>query len=101
MALLGRRYDARTLERWNVINRVVPDGQLVDATNVLAQELAHGPTVARLHQALINVAVNQGVHAADEAMRELQKDLWASADLKEGLTSLFQNGPGAARFEGK
>jgi enoyl-CoA hydratase/carnithine racemase len=102
MALLGRRYDARTLERWNVVNRVVPDEQLADATNVLAQELAHGPTVAHAStKRIINVAVNQGVHAADEAMRELQKDLWASADLKEGLTSLFQNGPGAARFEGK
>ena len=28
MALLARRYDAATLERWNLINRVVPDDQL-------------------------------------------------------------------------
>jgi len=39
MALLGRRYDARTLERWNVINRVVPDEQLDDAAATLAQAL--------------------------------------------------------------
>ncbi|OBA77374.1 enoyl-CoA hydratase [Mycobacterium sp. 1554424.7] len=102
MALLGRRYDAATLERWNVINRVVPDDQLTDATNVLAQELAHGPTVAHAStKRIIDVAVNQGVRAADQAMGELQKDIWASADLKEGLRSLFENGPGAARFEGK
>ena len=25
MAMLARRYDARTLERWNIINRVVTD----------------------------------------------------------------------------
>jgi enoyl-CoA hydratase/carnithine racemase len=101
MVLLGRRYDARTLERWNVINRVVPDEQLVDATNVIAQELAHGPTVAHAStKRIISVAVNEGVLAADAAMRELQKDIWSSSDLQEGLRSMFANGPGAARFEG-
>jgi enoyl-CoA hydratase/carnithine racemase len=101
MVLLGRRYDARTLERWNVINRVVPDEQLADATNVMAQELAHGPTVAHAStKRIISVAVNEGVLAADEAMRELQRDIWSSNDLQEGLRSMFANGPGAARFEG-
>ena len=46
MAMLGRRYDAATLERWNIINCVVPDEELETATMVLAQELAHGPTLA-------------------------------------------------------
>jgi enoyl-CoA hydratase/carnithine racemase len=101
MVLLGRRYDARTLERWNVINRVVPDEQLVDATDVIAQELAHGPTVAHAStKRIVSVAVNEGVRAADEAMHELQKDIWSSSDLQEGLRSMFANGPGAARFEG-
>jgi enoyl-CoA hydratase/carnithine racemase len=101
MVLLGRRYDARTLERWNVINRVVPDEQLADATNVIAQELAHGPTVAHAStKRIISVAVNEGVRAADEAMGGLQKDIWSSNDLQEGLRSMFANGPGAARFEG-
>jgi enoyl-CoA hydratase/carnithine racemase len=101
MVLLGRRYDARTLERWNVINRVVPDEQLADATNVIAQELAHGPTVAHAStKRIISVVVNEGVRAADEAMHELQRDIWSSNDLQEGLRSMFTNGPGAARFEG-
>jgi enoyl-CoA hydratase/carnithine racemase len=101
MVLLGRRYDARTLERWNVINRVVPDEQLVDATNVIARELAHGPTVAHAStKRIVSVAVNEGVLAADAAMRELQKGIWSSNDLQEGLRSMFANGPGAARFEG-
>ena len=99
MALLGRRYDARTLERWNVINRVVPDEQLVDATPTGPGARAWADGRARLHQAHHQRAVTQGVHAADEAMRELQKDLWASADLKEGLTSLFQR-PGRSAIRG-
>jgi enoyl-CoA hydratase/carnithine racemase len=101
MALLGRRYDARTLERWNVINRVVPDDQLDQAVATLAQELAHGPTVAHASaKAVISTAVNDGVAAADAAMAGLQAPMWASNDLKIGLESLAANGPGAARFEG-
>jgi enoyl-CoA hydratase/carnithine racemase len=102
MALLARRYDARTLERWNVINRVVPDEQLAEVTKTLAHELANGPTVAHAStKAIVSHAVSHGVQTTDEAMRELQKDFWKSDDLKVGLASLVANGPGAARFEGR
>jgi enoyl-CoA hydratase/carnithine racemase len=102
MALLGRRYDARTMERWNLFNRVVPDEQLDDVVATIAQELAHGPTIAHAStKAIISRAANDGIGAADAAMAELQADMWASADLKAGLESLELNGPGAARFEGK
>jgi enoyl-CoA hydratase/carnithine racemase len=102
MALLARRYDARTLERWNVINRVVPDVQLAAVTRTLAHELANGPTVAHAStKAIVSHAVSHGVRATDEAMGELQRDIWKSEDLKIGLASLAANGPGAARFEGR
>jgi enoyl-CoA hydratase/carnithine racemase len=102
MALLARRYDARTLEKWNIINRVVADEQLAEVSLALAHELANGPTVAHAStKAIVSHAVSQGVQAADEAMRELQKDLWKSNDLKTGLASYAANGPGAARFEGR
>ncbi len=102
MAMLARRYDARTLERWNVINRVVPDEQLAKVTRTLAHELANGPTVAHAStKAIVSHAVSHGVQATDEAMGELQRDIWKSEDLKIGLASLAANGPGAARFEGR
>lgn len=102
MALLARRYDARTLEKWNIINRVVPDEQLADASTTLAHELANGPTIAHAStKAIVSHAVSHGMRATDEAMRELQKDFWKSNDLKVGLASLQANGPGAARFEGR
>ena len=44
--MLGRRYDAATLERWGLINLVVADDMLEKATFSIADELAHGPTVA-------------------------------------------------------
>jgi enoyl-CoA hydratase/carnithine racemase len=102
MALLGRRYDARTLERWNVINRVVEDEQLDDAAMTLARELAGGPTVAHAAtKALVSIAVSQGVRAADEAMAELQRPIFRSEDFRTGVQSFRENGPGMARFEGR
>jgi enoyl-CoA hydratase/carnithine racemase len=102
MALLARRYDARTLEKWNIINRVVADEQLAEVSLALAHELANGPTVAHAStKAIVSQAVSHGMQAADEAMRELQKDLWKSNDLKVGLASYAASGPGAARFEGR
>ncbi|ORV48482.1 enoyl-CoA hydratase [Mycobacterium florentinum] len=102
MALLGRRYDARTLERWNIINRVVADEQLAAVTSALAHELANGPTVAHAStKAIVSHAVSHGVAETDEAMQELQKEIWKSEDLKIGLASLAAEGPGAARFGGR
>ena len=102
MALLARRYDARTLERWNIINRVVLDEKLGDVSVTVAQELANGPTLAHAStKAIVSYTLAHGVPAADEVMRDLQADYWKSEDLKRGLESLAANGPGAARFEGK
>ncbi|SDK21059.1 enoyl-CoA hydratase/isomerase family protein [Nonomuraea jiangxiensis] len=101
MAMLGRRYDARTLERWGLINRVVPDERLRAATMTLARELAAGPTVAHAAtKALVAVAVDQGVRAADEAMAELQRPIFGSDDFRSGVESYRRNGPGLARFRG-
>ncbi|WP_280155792.1 enoyl-CoA hydratase/isomerase family protein [Piscinibacter sp. XHJ-5] len=102
MSMLARRYDAATLERWGLINLVVPDEQLDDATMSIARELANGPTLAHAAtKQLASIAANEGVDAADEAMLELQKPIWASADLKAGLASFRANGPGLAQFEGR
>ena len=101
MAMLGRRYDARTLERWNLINRVVGDEQLEAATMTLARELAAGPTVAHAAtKALVSIAVSQGVRAADEAMAELQQPIFRSEDFRAGVLSMRKNGAGMARFTG-
>lgn len=102
MSMLGRRYDAETLERWNLVNRVVDDEHLEAAAHAVAMELAHGPTVAhRITKELARIAANEGVAAADAVMEDKQKALWSSEDLKIGLASLMKNGPGLARFVGR
>jgi hypothetical protein len=61
MVMLGRRYEARTLERWNAINRVVEDRQLDAAAMTLADELAGGPTGAHAAtKALVSIGVKSG-----------------------------------------
>jgi enoyl-CoA hydratase/carnithine racemase len=102
ISMLGRRYDAETLERWNLVNRVVDDEKLAAASHAVAMELANGPTVAhRITKELARIAANQGVAAADAVMEEKQEALWSSKDLKIGLDSLMKSGPGLARFEGR
>jgi enoyl-CoA hydratase/carnithine racemase len=102
MAMLGRRYDAATLERWGVVNRVVPDDDLQSATMVIAQELAHGPTLCHTAtKKLIAVAVAEGVQAADRAMAEIQRPIFTSQDFRTGVRSFKENGVGMAQFEGR
>lgn len=102
MSMLGRRYDAATLERWGLINLVVADDDLEKTTMAIAEEFARGPTVAHAAtKRLVHIAVNQGVLAADEAMAEVQKPIWSSEDLRIGLESFRTNGPGLARFVGR
>lgn len=102
MSMLGRRYDAATLERWGLINLVVPDDSLEKATMSIAEELAHGPTLAHAAtKRLVHIAVSEGVLAADEAMADVQQPIWASEDLKIGLASFRESGPGLAKFVGR
>jgi enoyl-CoA hydratase/carnithine racemase len=102
MAMLGRRYDPDTLAAWGLVNLVVNDEDLDDTAQAIGLELANGPTVAHTAtKALVSVAVNDGVAAADEAMKAVQQPIWASEDLTEGLRSFSANGPGAARFVGR
>lgn len=102
MSLLGRRYDPQTLERWGLINLVLPDDTFEAGALALASELAHGPTVAlAATKTLAHLAANEGVAAADGAMAEIAKPIWASEDLRIGLESLQKNGPGLARFVGR
>lgn len=102
MALLGRRYDAATLERWNIINRVVDEEQLETTTSVLAQELAHGPSVANAAtKQLVAIAVSEGIRAADDAMADVQRSVFSSKDFRTGVAAYRESGIGTADFEGR
>src|SRR5579871_1512431 len=102
MSMLGRRYDAPTLEKWGLINLTVAEEQLEATTLSIAEEFAQGPTLAHAAtKELVHIAVNEGVGAADEAMARVQAPIWASEDLNTGLASFRKNGPGLAKFAGR
>lgn len=101
MVMLARRFDAATLERWNIINRVVPDSDLETVTLSIAHELAAGPTIA--HGATKQLALlhlNEGGRASDEGMRDVHAPILVTSDLQRGLEAFKTKGPGSAVFEG-
>lgn len=102
ISMLARRYDAATLERWNLVNLVVADDRLEATSLAIAAEMANGPTLAHAAtKALARIAADDGVAAADDAMAEVQRPIWSSNDLKAGLKAFRDSGPGAAAFEGR
>jgi enoyl-CoA hydratase len=95
-------YDAATLERWNVVNRVVPDDQLLEKGMKFAHKLADGPTVAHAAtKRIIRAYRAGGVDAADEVTDDQFADLFASEDLQGAVESFLKDGPGKATFKGK
>jgi enoyl-CoA hydratase/carnithine racemase len=98
----GGLYDAATLERWNVVNRVLPDADLLEKGTRFAQRLANGPTVAHAAtKRIIRAYRAGGVEEADRATPEQFAGLFASDDLQNAVKTFLAEGPGNATFEGK
>ncbi len=100
--MTGRRYDAVTLERWNVVNRVLPDDELHEKGMKFARELAEGPTLAhRETKRIVRAFLKGGIDAADRATPEAFSGLFASQDLQNAVRQFLEEGPGKAKFEGR
>jgi enoyl-CoA hydratase/carnithine racemase len=98
----GGLYEAATLERWNVVNRVLPDDQLLEKGMKFAHRLAEGPTIAHgATKRIIRAYRAGGVDGADEMTPGVFADLFASEDLQNAVETFLREGPGKATFEGK
>jgi enoyl-CoA hydratase/carnithine racemase len=98
----GRPFNAAELERWNVVNRVLPDDGFGAAARAYARELADGPTLA--HAATKQVLrdyLEGGVELANERVPEIAAELFASEDLQAAVRSFLDQGPGRATFRGR
>jgi enoyl-CoA hydratase len=94
-------YDAATLERWNVVGRVLPDGELAEKSMRFAERLAAGPT--RAHHAtkrIVRAYLEHGVRGADERVAEIGAPLFETEDLQGAVKSFLAEGPGKATFTG-
>ncbi len=95
-------YDAETLERWNVVNRVLPDDQLLEKGMKFARRLADGPTVAHAAtKRIIRAYRKGGVEEADRITPDQFAELFESEDLQGAVKSFLEDGPGKASFKGK
>jgi enoyl-CoA hydratase/carnithine racemase len=98
----GGLYDAATLERWNVVSRVVPDDQLLEKGMRFAQRLGNGPTVAHAAtKRIIRAYRAGGVDTADKITGDQFAELFSSEDLQGAVKSFLKDGPGKATFQGK
>ncbi|HEY1238597.1 MAG TPA: enoyl-CoA hydratase/isomerase family protein [Solirubrobacterales bacterium] len=98
----GGLYDAATLERWNVVGRVVPDDALLEKGMKFAHRLADGPTIAHgATKRIIRAYRAGGVEEADRVTPGVFAELFASEDLKNAVDTFLKEGPGKATFEGR
>lgn len=95
-------YDAATLDRWHVLNRVLPDGDLAAKSLRFAKRLAAGPTRAHVAtKRIVRAYLEHGVRGADERTAAIGAPLFETEDLQGAVRSFLSEGPGKASFTGR
>jgi enoyl-CoA hydratase len=98
----GELFEAETLERWNVVNRVLPAEGFDEAVRAFALDLANGPTVAHAAtKAIVRAAVEGGTAAADAVVPSVSGALFETEDLRGAVASFLEHGPGKATYTGR
>src|SRR3954453_3882617 len=98
----GELFDAATLERWNVVNRVWPDETFEAEARAFAEKVANGPTQAHAAtKRLVGAQKEGGVRAADAIVAEVSGPLFATEDLQNAVRSFLADGPGKATYQGR
>jgi 2-(1,2-epoxy-1,2-dihydrophenyl)acetyl-CoA isomerase len=99
MALLGEKIPARQALDWGLINRCVPDAELMPTAMALAKELANGPkalaAIRRIMWDSLDAHWAEQLHAERTAQRAAGK----TDDFIEGVTAFLQKRP--AKFQGR
>jgi enoyl-CoA hydratase/carnithine racemase len=100
--MTGGRYSAAEMERWNVVNRVLPDEGFDAAARSFAADLATGPTLAHAAtKQVIRDYLEGGIELANERVGRVAGDLFATEDLQQAVQTFLEQGPGKATFNGR
>ncbi len=96
MMLLGEKIHAKQAYDWGLVNRCVPDAELLPTAKALATELANGPTktlgmIRRLAWSSLDNSWDQQLSAE----RQSQKIAGRTEDFREGVQAFFQKRPAA------
>jgi enoyl-CoA hydratase len=102
LVMTGELFDAPTLERWGVVNRVLDEEDFEAAARAFARDLAEGPTRAHAAtKAIVRAVRDGGARGADAIVPEVAGELFATDDLRRAVRSFLEHGPGRATFEGR
>jgi 2-(1,2-epoxy-1,2-dihydrophenyl)acetyl-CoA isomerase len=99
MALLGERIPAAQALEWGLVNRVVPDAELMSAAMGLARALATGPASLGLTRQIINQSLDSDWAAQLHRERLAQRVAGKTADFGEGVRAFLEKRP--AVFAGR
>ncbi|MGE0595494.1 MAG: enoyl-CoA hydratase/isomerase [Hyphomonadaceae bacterium] len=99
LMLLGEKLPATKALDWGLVNRCVPDTELMPAAMAIAHELAAGPTralgmIRRLAWASADASLEEQLQAERSAQREAGR----SGEFAEGVAAFLQKRP--ASFKG-
>jgi enoyl-CoA hydratase/carnithine racemase len=102
LVMTGELYGAAELERWNVVNRVLPDEGFADAALEFASRLAAGPTRAHATtKQIVRAFLSSGVKGADSITAEAVGALFETEDTRGAIRTFLADGPGKASFRGR
>jgi len=99
MALLGERVPAAQALEWGMINRVVPDAELMSTAMGLATALATGPASLGLSRQILWASLDADWAEQLHRERLAQKSAGKTADFAEGVGAFLAKRP--AIFMGK
>jgi len=99
LMLLGEKLPAPTALDWGLINRCVPDAELMPKTLEIAGALASGPSSLGMTRNLVWQAFDAEWHLQLEAEAYMQGDAGRSEDAREGISAFLQKRP--AEFKGR
>jgi len=102
ITLGGRFHKPEKLEKWNIINRVLPEPELNNKALNFMKSQANGPTIAfDTIKRLLKDYYNEGLAKSDESLIKIVPQLFETEDIKIGIESFKKQGPGKANFKGK
>jgi len=99
LMLLGEKLPAKTAAEWGLINKCVPDAELMDAAMQYARALADGPASLGLTRNLIWESLDSAWHEQLEAEAYAQGAAQRTADAREGVKAFVEKRP--AKFTGR
>jgi enoyl-CoA hydratase/carnithine racemase len=92
------QYDAATFERWNIVNRVIPDQAFESETRSFVEQLASGPTLAyAVGKKMVRAYLEGSTRAADRVVDDIAPQLFETEDMRAGVAALLEHGPRAFR----